>query len=155
MTDLAALYHDSIMARGREPRFFRALAEFDREVREINPLCGDRLTLRLRCDAAGSIAAIGGELRACIICIASADLMAEMAQGMTGAEAEACATGFATALRSGGEGEGEGESAWPPRLAPLQIFAPLHAARSRIRCALLPWQGLVHALKPEAAADAS
>lgn len=149
MGEMASLYHDRIMARGRQPRFLRPLESFDIEVREINALCGDRLTLRLRCDSAGRVAEIGCEARACIICMASADIMAELAPGMTAAIADQQAAAFDAALRA------SEETAWQGPLAPLEIFAPLHEAKSRIRCALLPWQGLARALHTRVSADAS
>ncbi len=149
MGDMANLYHDRIMARGRQPHFLRPLANFDIEVREVNALCGDLLTLRLRCDSAGRVAEIGCEARACVICTASADIMAELAPGMTAVMADQRMAGFEAALRSGDD------TAWQGALEPLQLFAPLHEAKSRIRCALLPWQGLTRALHEGFSADVS
>lgn len=149
MSDVEAMYHRIIMERARQPRYQRRLDPFDHEVRETNPLCGDRVTLRLRCDAAGRATAIGYEARACAICIASADLAAEVGLGLSAEEAASCAAALDRALESGAT------DAWTGRLAPFQVFAPLHEARSRIRCALLPWEGLIHALTLGVSADAS
>jgi nitrogen fixation NifU-like protein len=126
--DLDDLYNATILERARRPRHQHRLEPFDAEVREINPLCGDRVTLRLRCDAAGRIAAIGYEARACAICLAAADILADVAAA------------FARALRSGEA------AAWHGRLAVLRLFAALHDTPSRIGCATLPWEALTHAL---------
>jgi nitrogen fixation NifU-like protein len=134
------LYNATILERARHPRHQHRLEPFDAEVREINPLCGDRVTLRLRCDAAGRIAAIGYEARACAICLAASDILAELAPGMTGAEACGVAQAFERALRSGDT------TAWHGRMAALHLFAALHDTPSRIGCATLPWKALTHAL---------
>jgi nitrogen fixation protein NifU and related proteins len=149
MSDIAAMYHQGIIERARYPRHQRRLEPFDTEVQEINRFCGDRVTLRLRCDALGHVAAIGYEARACAICIASTDLMAEMAPGLAADDADAFAVDLETAIAS------NESDAWQGRLATLALFAPLHDATSRIGCALLPWQGLARALRMGAAADAS
>ncbi len=76
--------------------------------------------------------------------MAAADLLAEIAPGLTLAETARLAEAFAQALRAG---EGAG---WPGPLAPLRLFAPLHDTPSRIACALLPFQALTGALAAEA-----
>ena len=129
------LYHATIMDRARRPRHQGALEPFDAEVRETNPLCGDRVTLRLRCDG-GRIAAVGYEARACAICIAAADLMVEAAAGQPLADAVALGASLENALRGGDALPAEGP------LAPLRVFSPLQDTPSRIGCATLPWRAL-------------
>jgi nitrogen fixation NifU-like protein len=139
--ELEDIYHRMILERARRPQHQHRLEPFDAEVREVNPLCGDRVTLRLTCDpASGRIAAIGYEARACTICMASSDFMAELAPGMTATEARLAATEFERALRSGETMPRDG------RMALLSLFAPLHDTPSRIGCATLPWKALGHAL---------
>jgi nitrogen fixation NifU-like protein len=149
MSDVETMYHQMIIERARHPRHQRRLEPFDAEVQEINPLCGDRVTLRLRCDALGRVAAIGYEARACAICIASADLMAEMAPDMAVDEADTLVAEFGAAIAS------NASAVWQGRLAALALFAPLHDTVSRISCATLPWRGLARALKLGACVDAS
>jgi len=134
------IYHRTILERARSPRHQHRLEPFDAEVREVNPLCGDRVTLRLACHATGCIAAVGYEARACAICMASSDLMAELVPGMTTAEARMAAGHFERALRSGEA------MAWDKRMAVLSLFGPLHGTPSRIGCATLPWQALRQAV---------
>jgi nitrogen fixation NifU-like protein len=137
---LEDIYHRTILERARHPRHQRRLERFDAEVREINPLCGDRVTLRLTCDAAGRIDSIGHETRGCAICMASADFMAELAAGMTTSEVRRASGDFERALRSGEAMARDG------RVAALCLFAPLHDTPSRIGCATLPWTALGNAL---------
>jgi nitrogen fixation NifU-like protein len=136
-SDLQDIYSRTILDRARHPRHQRRLEPFDAEARAVNPLCGDRVTLRLRCAAAGPIAAIGYEARACAICMAAADLMAELVPGMTAEAARGLGADFVAALRGA-----DLAPAWSGRLEPLGLFAPLRDAPSRIGCATLPWYAL-------------
>ena len=140
VADIEDIYQATIMERARRPRHQGRLAEFDVEVQETNPLCGDRVTLNLRRGDGNRIAAIGYQARACAICIAASDLMAEMVPGMTEQEAREAASDFENALRHGGP------IAETSALAPLRPFQPLRDVPSRIGCATLSWRALIAAL---------
>jgi len=138
--DAEEIYQATIMDRARRPRNQRRLEVFDAEAREVNPLCGDRVTVRLRCDDAGRVSEIGYEARACAICVAATDMMAEIAPGMNAGEAGAAGAAFEAAIRSGDPiTEGSGFSA-------LRPFQALRDTPSRIGCATLPWRSLSAAL---------
>jgi nitrogen fixation NifU-like protein len=64
MSDLEEIYHTTIIDRARRPHHRHRLEPFDAEVREVNSLCGDRVTIRLRCAGQRRIAAVGYEARA-------------------------------------------------------------------------------------------
>jgi nitrogen fixation NifU-like protein len=140
MSDALDIYNATILERARAPRHKHRLEAFDAEAREVNPLCGDRIVLRLRCDAEKRIAAIGYEARACAICIAAADILAELVEGLAAEDACVMAETFEQALRSG--------TAIPTDMGmePLRVFAPLHDTPSRIGCATLPWRSLTRAI---------
>jgi nitrogen fixation NifU-like protein len=139
--DAEEIYQAVIMDRARHPRHQRRLEVFDAEAREVNPLCGDRVTVRLRCDAGGRITELGYEARACAICLAASDLMAEIVPGMTAVEVNAAAGGFEAAIRSG---EAIGDDSV---LSPLRPFQALRDTPSRIGCATLGWRSLSMALR--------
>jgi nitrogen fixation NifU-like protein len=138
--ELEDIYQAAIMDRARRPRNQGRLTEFDVEAQETNPLCGDRVTVTLRRDAEGRIAAVGYHARACAICLASTDLMAEIVPGMTTETVRDAATTFEARLR---DGDGIPEDS---ALAPLRPFQPLRDVPSRIGCAMLGWRALVTAL---------
>ncbi len=139
-TTTEEIYHATIMERARRPRHHQLLAAPAVVAEERNRLCGDRIVLHLGRDAEGRISAVGYQARACAICMAAADLMAEVIPGMTEGEARQAAASFEHSLQNGGRIEAG------DRLAPLAVFEPLQAVPSRIRCALLPFKALEKAL---------
>ena len=74
------LYSSVIRERFRHPRFFGELDAADAVFEDVNPLCGDRVRMQLRL-ADGSIADARFKGDSCAICMASADLVVEMARG--------------------------------------------------------------------------
>lgn len=139
MSDTDTLYQELVLERGRVPHHGRLLECFDAEAHGDNPLCGDRLQLRLRRDGAGRIAEAGFHARGCAICIASADLMADSVIGLDGRQARALADRFGEMIRTGAVPEDPGFGA-------LRALAGVHEYRSRMRCATLPWSALEAAI---------
>ena len=74
------LYSSIISERFRHPRFFGDLDGADAVFEDVNPLCGDRVRIQLRL-ANGGIADARFKGDSCAICMASADLLVEMARG--------------------------------------------------------------------------
>jgi nitrogen fixation NifU-like protein len=81
-----ALYGDVIRERWRHPRFRGELPPPAASAEDVNPLCGDRvrLTLRVRDGGVERVRFTGDS---CAICTASADVLAELAEGRPVAEA--------------------------------------------------------------------
>ena len=71
--DLADLYRDVILDHNRRPRNFGPLEPADASVEGFNPLCGDRLTLRLKFDGE-RIGEVRFEGKGCAISVASGRL---------------------------------------------------------------------------------
>jgi nitrogen fixation NifU-like protein len=138
--DLRDLYQEVILDHGRHPRHGSRLAAFDVTAEGDNPMCGDRVRVWVRHDAAGRIADTGFEARGCAISIASADLMAETVAGYSDEEVRALAEKFRDMARSGAVPEDDAAMA---KLAPL---AGVHEFPSRVKCATLAWHALVAAL---------
>src|SRR5258708_15660954 len=80
------LYRDVILDHNRRPRNFGVLEPADASVEGFNPMCGDRLTVRLKMDD-DKISDIRFEGQGCAISTASASLMTEAVKGRTRAEA--------------------------------------------------------------------
>ena len=71
--ELNDLYRDVILDHNRRPRNFGALESADASVEGFNPMCGDRLTVRLKMDD-DKISDIRFEGQGCAISTASASL---------------------------------------------------------------------------------
>lgn len=130
-----------IVERARRPRFSGVLEPADAAATADNPSCGDRVSLTLRFSADRQrLDGVRCATRGCVLCTASADLMAEVVSGLSQDAALERGRDFVGLL----QGQvGSGPAACDPALAPLQ---PLMGAKARARCALLPWQALAKAL---------
>ena len=82
------LYSEAIRERWRRPRFRGELPGATAIAEDVNPLCGDRVRMQLTLnDGRVSAARFAGD--SCAICTASADVVAELVQGRSRAEAVA------------------------------------------------------------------
>jgi nitrogen fixation NifU-like protein len=143
--ELSDLYRDVILDHNRKPRNFGPLAPADASVEGFNPLCGDRLTLRLRMDGE-RIEEIRFEGQGCAISTASASLMTEAVKGHTRAEALTLFDGVHRLL-TGDDAPGE-------TLGKLAALSGVREFPARVKCASLCWHTLVSALKSAGAAAA-
>ena len=139
----SALYRDQVLAHGRQPRQAGRLDGRARRASANNALCGDRVAVSLRLGDDGTIAELRHESEGCLLCLASASLMAGRVQGLAPGGVAPLANTLRVAL-SRGDDTGLGE------LAALIGAAPYP---SRHHCALLPWDALLAALEtPESEA---
>ena len=138
--DVADLYQEVILDRGRNPRHQRRLDPFDAAAKGDNPMCGDRVEVRVRM-ADGRIAEAGFEARGCAISIASADLMAEAVAGQPPATVRDLAEQFRAMVRTGDCPD------CGPEMTALRPLSGVHEFKSRLKCATLPWDALLAALK--------
>ncbi|MBW8311593.1 MAG: iron-sulfur cluster assembly scaffold protein [Rhizobium sp.] len=132
----SALYRDQVLAHGRQPRQAGRLEGRARRASANNALCGDRVAVSLRLGDDGAIAELRHDSEGCLLCLASASLMASRVPGLAPGDVEPLANTLREAL-SRGDDTGLGE------LAALIGAAPYP---SRHRCALLPWDALLATL---------
>ncbi|TSD89043.1 iron-sulfur cluster assembly scaffold protein [Mycobacterium sp. KBS0706] len=130
-----ALYDQAILQKAREATGAGRLAEPDGSAMIDNPLCGDRVTIDLTL-ADGKVATLGHLVRGCVLCEASAALIAEQAIGQAPAALRQAAAAIRPMLREGAA------PPWPE----LEIFTPVRAVRSRHDCVELPFRALTAAL---------
>ena len=141
MPELRDLYQELIIDHGRRPRNYGVLADANHKAEGFNPLCGDRLLLRLKV-VDGVIEAARFEGVGCAISTASASLMTEALQGMTEQQAEALFLGFHSMLTGGVPVSGSA-------LGKLEVLTGVREFPSRIKCATLAWHTLHAALHSE------
>jgi nitrogen fixation NifU-like protein len=135
--DVRELYQDVILDRSRNPRHMRRMEAFDARAARDNPMCGDRVEVRLCLGADGRVEEAAYEARGCAISLASADLMAEAVRGLSDADIRTLASDFATLAKTG-------QAAAAPQ--GLHVLAGVAEYPSRVKCATLPWTALVAAL---------
>ena len=142
----AGLYQELVLEHKRAPRHFGHLDAPTHQARGTNPQCGDDLQLELRVED-GQLRDIACSGQGCAICVAAASMMSEAVIGRDVAAAAALQQRFRAVLT----GEAEAEEA---NLGKLISLAGVRRYPSRIKCALLGWHALMHALtdEPEAAA---
>ena len=134
--DLRALYQSVILEHNRSPHNRGAVSEETHRARGFNPLCGDDITVSMRI-ADGQITEVGFEGKGCAICTAAASCMTQACDGRGPEQVIAVAADFEAMVRGGDT---------RPSVGLLEAFAPVAGFPSRIKCAILPWRALVHAL---------
>lgn len=132
-----SLYHQAILEHAKAAIGAGRLEGATVEATVDNPLCGDRVSVALSLDS-DTITAIGHEVRGCVLCQASASLLAQHGVGLTSDAIRQAAGAFETMIREGGPVPED----WPE----LATFEPVRAARSRHECVLLPFEAAARAL---------
>lgn len=132
------LYQDIVVEHKRAPRHFGPLVAPTHRARGHNPQCGDDLQVELDI-AGGRLRDIAFHGQGCAICIASASMMTEGVIGHDIADAQALQQRFRAVLT----GQMEPAAA---DLGKLVSLAGVRRYPSRIKCALLGWHALMHAL---------
>ena len=149
--DIQDLYRELILDHARTPRHFGRLDDATHSAQGINPLCGDKLTLYLRVDDDGTIAASTFEGSGCAISIASASLLSETVTGLPVEQAEAVFKSVTDRLTATTiHPDTEIEVALRGRVAKLRALDGVREFPSRVKCATLAWHALHAALDSDA-----
>ncbi|MFP5399884.1 MAG: Fe-S cluster assembly sulfur transfer protein SufU [Gammaproteobacteria bacterium] len=139
------LYQQLVLEHKRSPRCFGTLPAPTHEARGRNPQCGDDVRVQLQVEG-DTLRDIRFDGRGCAICIASASMMSEAVRGHAVADARALQQRFRAVLT----GQAEPDEA---NLGKLVSLAAVRRYPGRIKCALLGWHALMHALAGAADED--
>lgn len=140
--DLQSLYQELILDHSRAPHGFGLREEVAAQSHQVNPTCGDEITLQLHSAVDGTIDAVAWEGHGCAISQASASLFSELAEGLTVPELEVRIEAFREAMRSRGKIE--------PDEALLGDAAALGGVSryvARVKCAMLAWVAAEDAMR--------
>ncbi|MBX3195871.1 MAG: SUF system NifU family Fe-S cluster assembly protein [Microbacteriaceae bacterium] len=140
-TDLDALYPEIIADHAAHPRLRQLRPDATVAARELNPTCGDEVTIQLVLDGERIVGA-GWDGHGCMISQSSASILAEQLAGLTVDELRARIASFRLSMRSRGE--------IPVDEVLLGDAAALGGASrfvARVKCALLPWVAAESALR--------
>lgn len=133
MSELDDLYPEIIADHVKHPRRRGLLPEATAQSRQLNPTCGDEVTLQLVLDGDRIVnAAWTGH--GCMISQSSASILAEQAPGLTVAELEARIASFRASMRSRGELPVDEEL-----LGDAVALEGASRFLARVKCALLAW----------------
>jgi nitrogen fixation NifU-like protein len=105
-----------------------------------NPLCGDRITIDVNLTD-GRIADFAQNVRGCLLCEASASMIASRAVGATAEQVTEARAAMEHMLRAPEQDDSDARP-WNESAD----FAPVRAIKSRHECVLLPFEALVLAL---------
>lgn len=132
-----AIYNDSIKSLSNELMYAERIDYPDCEATLNNPLCGDQVTIQLRLEDQ-HIADFRHQVHGCMLCKASASLLASCARGMTLHDIVELRQSLTEAIKPTSE-----EVVFQ---ACHEIFRPVRKHRSRHSCVLLPYDAAIQAL---------
>jgi nitrogen fixation protein NifU and related proteins len=133
------IYQDEIVTLAKSRTGAERLDAPDATVTLDNPLCGDRVTLDVSV-VKGVVTAVGHRVRGCMLCEASAALVARDAVGMDTNAARTGREKLESLLKA--SDSVPNEETWASNLA----FAPVAEFKSRHECVLLPFEALSAAI---------
>ncbi|MCS4484555.1 SUF system NifU family Fe-S cluster assembly protein [Gleimia sp. 6138-11-ORH1] len=144
MSNLEVMYQQVILDHSRARNGSGTLpADIQTTSYQVNPTCGDEVTLGLNLAADGEIELLVWDGDGCSISQASLSIMSELLEGKTLAEIAQLYEDFETMMHSRGQGVAE------ELLDRIEDGAALEGTAkfpNRIKCALLGWYALKDAL---------
>jgi nitrogen fixation NifU-like protein len=146
MSELRELYQDLILDHGRRPRNFRVPSGHNCQADGHNPLCGDRISVFLRCDG-DTVQEVGIQGSGCAICMASASTMTEVVKGRDKQQIERMCDAFTAWIV---KGDVSGRGLLPGKLS---AFEGVKEFPMRVKCATLAWHTLKAAIAGQATAS--
>ncbi|TIH39049.1 Fe-S cluster assembly sulfur transfer protein SufU [Subtercola vilae] len=134
-TELQGLYQQVILDHARERHGFGLAAAADAQSHQLNPTCGDEITLQLHLDeVTGVITSLGWEGHGCAISQASASLLSDLVPGLPVAGLTERIDAFRVAMRSKGTIEPDEEL-----LGDAVVLGGTSRYIARVKCAMLAW----------------
>jgi nitrogen fixation NifU-like protein len=134
------MYQEIILDHYKNPHGRGLRDPFDAESFQVNPTCGDEVTLRVKVDG-GKVADISYEGQGCSISQASTSVMTDLVVGHTVEEAFTTMDAFVELMQGKGKVEPD-EDVLEDGIA----FAGVAKYPARVKCALLGWMALKDAV---------
>jgi nitrogen fixation NifU-like protein len=140
--DLEDLYRETIMDHARAPHHFGLREGAAAESHQLNPTCGDEVTVRLHTSADGArVESISWEGHGCAISQASASLLSDLVVDLPAADLTRRIDEFREMMRSRGSVEGDEEL-----LGDAVVLGGASRYVARVKCAMLSWVAVEDAL---------
>jgi nitrogen fixation NifU-like protein len=141
MSDLQGLYQELVLDHSRTPHGFGLRGEVAAQSHQLNPTCGDEITLQVHRADDGTVEAIAWEGHGCAISQASASMLAVLAEGLSAEELAARIATFREAMRSRGRIEPDEEL-----FGDAAALGGVSKYVARVKCAMLAWVAAEDAL---------
>ncbi|MBN8206474.1 SUF system NifU family Fe-S cluster assembly protein [Microbacterium esteraromaticum] len=141
-SDLQGMYQELILDHSRTPHGFGLRDAVPSQSHQLNPTCGDEITLQVHTAADGTVEAIAWEGHGCAISQASASLFAELVEGLPVADVEHRIAVFREAMRSRGRIAPD-----PELLGDAAALGGVSKYVARVKCAMLGWVAAEDALR--------
>lgn len=139
MDALEELYQQVILDHSGRKTGYGSVAGAANASHQVNPTCGDEVTLVVDLDADGRVSAVCWEGQGCSISQASLSMMTELVQGKTLAEVESLNADFSEMMHSRGR---EVPDELLDRLEDAASLQGTSKFPNRVKCALLGWMAL-------------
>ncbi|MGD9985317.1 Fe-S cluster assembly sulfur transfer protein SufU [Pseudonocardia sp.] len=139
---LEQMYQEIILDHYRSPHGSGLKDPYDAESQQINPTCGDEITLRVKLDDAGEkVLDVSHETLGCSISQASASVLTDLVVGQTVEESMKVLAAFQEMAQGRGRVEPDEEV-----LGDAVAFAGVAKYPARVKCALLGWMAFKDAV---------
>ena len=139
--ELESMYQSVILDHAKQKHGFGLGADPAASSHQVNPTCGDEVTLQVHRDAQGAVSSISWEGQGCSISTASASLLSDLVHELPDAEATRRIDAFRELMQSKGAIEGDEEL-----LGDAVALGGVSRYITRIKCAMLPWVAFEDAL---------
>ncbi|MET0714812.1 MAG: Fe-S cluster assembly sulfur transfer protein SufU, partial [Mycetocola sp.] len=130
-------YQQVILVHSREKHGFGLQPTADASSHQLNPTCGDQLTLQLHASD-GVISSVTWEGAGCSISMASASLLSDLAPGLTLDDARERIALFRELMHSRGAGIDDEDEL----LGDAIVLEGVSKYVARVKCAMLAWVAL-------------
>ncbi|MGH3865893.1 MAG: Fe-S cluster assembly sulfur transfer protein SufU [Pseudonocardiaceae bacterium] len=137
---LEQMYQEIILDHYRHPHGQGLREPFDAESYQVNPTCGDEVTLRVALDG-DRVADVSYDAIGCSISQAATSVLTDLVIGRTVAESRSTMDAFVEMVQSRGQVEPDEEV-----LADAVAFVGVSRYPSRVKCALLGWMAFKDAV---------
>ncbi|MGH3710208.1 MAG: Fe-S cluster assembly sulfur transfer protein SufU [Pseudonocardiaceae bacterium] len=137
---LEQMYQEIILDHYRHPHRSGLREPFDAESHQVNPTCGDEVTLRVALDG-DRIADVSYDAIGCSISQAATSVLTDLVVGRTVAQSTSTMDAFVELVQSRGQVEPDEEI-----LQDAVAFAGVARYPARVKCALLGWMAFKDAV---------
>ena len=142
--DLKELYQEIILDHGKNPRNLRKTANFNKDAKGHNPLCGDKVHVYLKLDEDKKVQDISFEGQGCAISMASASIMTDLVKGKEEHEVKEIVEDFLEMIKE--KDKLNNKILEENEKTKLMCLSGVKKYPMRVKCATLSWHTLTSAI---------